>query len=281
MTREKLDELLTQWAARHAADDRHTQKLADRIVDRLSREDPPGLYVTTERRAPSAPRRKWAYAAIAASAVLLLVATALLVSYLSGRNGERSPGNDGNQVVTPTPAELGAATLLAATKVAPPEIEAGARLFREMEILFADDLRWVADSDSKVRLGVHQVSGGQVAGATPLLIRVLLVQRRPGETSWRKILETDVLTRTQERVEAVPDPELDNRLTLWAHVLPDGKVAVDSSIRLTSPIHASVDVTNVLTPGQPRRVFSLKTEDGEYRLFQVVAPLPTPGDAPC
>jgi hypothetical protein len=75
-------------------------------------------------------------------------------------------------------------------------------------------------------------------------------------------------------VEAVPDPKLDNRLLLWAYVVSDGKVAIDSSIRLTTPIRASVDVTNVLTPGKPANVFSLKTEDAEYRIFQVVTPLP-------
>jgi len=218
---------------------------------------------------------------MAALAALLLVAAALLVNYLPGRKDDGPPTGDGNLVVAPVLPGLDDEAVLAAAKVAPPEIEAGARLFREMERVFAGDLRWIADSDSKVRLGVRQVSGGQVAGAKPLLIRVFVVHRRRGETSWRKILENDVLTRTQELVEAVPDPKLGNRLALWAHVLPDGKVAVDSSIRLTSPIHASVNVTNVLTPGEPRRVFSLQTEDGEYRIFQVVAPLQPLGDASC
>ena len=269
MTRDDLDKLLEQWAVQHATDAGHADALADRIVDGLSRDGSPNLNVTAAQGARSILPRKYLYPALAASVALMILVGGLLL-----RSG---PSRNGGGLLTGSPGEEAAA--LAA--VARSDIEAGGRLFREMEDLFADELRWIAESGSNVRLGIHQVSGGQVAGATPLLIRVLVVQRRRGATSWQKILENDVLTRTQERVEAVADARLGSRLELWAHVLPDGKVAVDSSIRLTSPIHASVDVTNVLTPGQPTRVFSLKTEDGEYRIFQVVVPLPSPGDASC
>jgi hypothetical protein len=87
-------------------------------------------------------------------------------------------------------------------------------------------------------------------------------------------MKVDLLTRSQELVEAVPDPKLTSRMFLWACFLPDGNVALDSSIRLAAPIRVSVDVTNVLAPGEPAKVFSLETEDAEYRIFQVAVPLP-------
>ena len=55
--------------------------------------------------------------------------------------------------------------------------------------------------------------------ATPLLIRVLVVQRNSGEASWHELMKADVLTRSQELVEVVPDPKLDNRLLVWAYML--------------------------------------------------------------
>jgi len=270
MTQDHLDKLLEQWAAQHATDEDHARVLATRIVDELSRDGSTNRNVRAVQAVRTVPRRKYLYPALAASVALVIFAGALLVPFGPTRKGQgpltMSPGDD---------------TAALAAAVAPSDIEAGERLFREMADLFSDELRWIVESDSKVRLGIHQVSGGRIAGAAPLLIRVLVLQRGRGEASWRTLLETDVLTRSQELVEAVPDPAVDNRLALWTHVLPDGKVAVDSNIRLTSPIRACVDATNILSPGKPARVFSLQTDDAEYHIFQVVIPLPEPGDKPC
>ena len=249
MTRDKLDKVLKQWAAAHATSEEHARKLADQIGDELTAGGSPVLDPAVDGRVPIPHRRKPAYAALGIAAALLIAATVSLLSRWAS-----------------VPEDL--------ASIGPSELQASARLFHEMEMLFADDLRWVADSDNEVRLGVRPVSGGPIARATPLLIRVLVLQRNSSEASWHEVMKADVLTRSQELVEVVPDPKLDNRLLLWAYVIPDGKVAIDSSIRLTTPIRASVDVTNVLTPGKPANVFSLETEDAEYRIFQVVTPLP-------
>lgn len=267
MTQDKLDKLLKQWATAHATSEEHARKLADRIVDELTADGSPVLDPAVDRRVPIPRCRRLAYAALGIAAALLIAAT---VSFLS-----RWPSVP-DEVVS-----HGEDTSSTVASIGQSELQASARLFHEMEMLFADDLRWVADTDNEVRLGICPVSSGPVAGATPLLVRVLVVQRNSGEAAWRKVMETDVLTRSQELVEMIPDPRLDNRLLLWAYVVPDGKVAVDSSIRLTTPIRASVDVTNVLTPGKPANVFSLQTEDAEYRIFQVVTPLPKHEGASC
>ena len=260
MTQDRLDKLLKQWAAAYATSEEHGRKLADRIVDELTAGGFPVLDPAVDGRVPIPRRRRLAYTALGIAAGLLIAVT---IAFLSRR--------------PPVPDEVvsgGEDTSSPVASIAPSELQARARLFHEMETLFADDLRWVADSDSEVRLSVRPVSGGPTARATPLLIRVLVMQRKTGEAAWHKLMETDVLTRSQELVEMIPDPRLDNRLLLWAYALPDGKVAIDSSIRLSTPIRASVDVTNVLTPGKPANVFSLETEDAEYHIFQVVTPLP-------
>ena len=267
MTRDKLDNLLEQWAATHATSEEHTQKLADRIVDELTTNGSPVLDPVVDGRVPLPRRRKLAYAAVGIAVALLIAATVSLLSRGPSVPNEVVPHNGG--------------ALLALASIEPSELEDRAQLFAEMEMLFADDLRWIADTDSEVHLEIRPVSSRPTTGATPLLVRVVVVQRKSGETGWRKLLETDVLARSQELVEAVAGPSANNRLLLWAYLLPDGKVALDSSIRLTTPIRASVDVSNVLTPGKPANVFSLKTEDAEYHILQMVTPLPKQEDASC
>jgi hypothetical protein len=267
MTQDKLDKLLRQWAAAHATSEEHAQKLADRIVDELTGDDSVAVVPATDERVPVPRRQKLAYAAVGIAATLLIAATVSLLSRGPSVPNEVVPHNDG--------------ALLALASVEPSELDDSARLFDEMEMLFADDLRWIADTDSEVHLEIRPVSSRPTTGATPLLVRVVVVQRKSGETGWRKLLETDVLARSQELVETAAGPSADNQLLLWAYLLPDGKVAVDSSIRLTTPIRASVDVSNILSPGKPANVFSLKTEDAEYHILQMVTPLPKQEDASC
>ncbi|MHC4399798.1 MAG: hypothetical protein ACYTG0_08970 [Planctomycetota bacterium] len=275
MTRDKLDKLLEQWAARHAIDEDHARELTDRIVDRLPRGGRPTDGVAAGRRVSTPSGKRMVYAALGTAAVLLI---GMGVFFLSGF---LTPRDDNQEAPPSRPSPDSEAAALSVARISQSEIEDGTRLFQEFQRLFAADLRWISDTDAGVRLDVRTVSGGPAARATPLLIRVLVVERDNGEDSWHKVLEADVLTRGQELVEAVPDPKLDNRLLLWGYSLPDGKVAVDSSIRLTTPIRVSVDVTNVFTPGKPANVFSLDTEDAEYRVFQVVTPLPKHEDASC
>ena len=263
MTRDKLDNLLEQWAATHATSEEHATKLADRIADKLTASGSANLDPAVDGRVPPPHRRKLAYAAWGIAAALLIAAT---VSLWPVPN-EVVPHNEG--------------ALLALASVEPSELKDSAQLFDEMEMLFADDLRWIADTDSDVYLEIRPVSNRSTTRATLLLIRVIVVQRKSGETGWHKLLETDVLARSQELVEAVAGPRANNKLLLWAYLLPDGKVAVDSSIRLTTPIRMSVDVSNVLAPGKPASVFSIHTDDAEYRILQMVTPLPQREDEPC
>ena len=251
MKQDKLDKLLRKWAAGHAADEEHVRRLADRIVDQLGRLDRCAADEYPDRRPLSRPRGKPACVALGVAAALLIAAVASLVS----RPPSASKGEPASSLAS----------------IHHSDVEAGARLFAEVKRIFGDELRWIADG-GEVRLGLRPVSGG-AAAATPLLIRVVVLQRKSGETAWHELLKTDVLTHNQELVEVLPNHGSDDRLVLWPYVLPDGNVAVDSSIRLTAPIRTSIEVTNVYAPGKPTGIFSLQTDDAEYRVFQVVIPL--------
>jgi hypothetical protein len=91
--------------------------------------------------------------------------------------------------------------------------------------------------------------------------------------SWAKALETSVLARSEELAELPQAAKMAGRFAQWGYPLPDGKIALDSSIRLSSPIRAEIDVTNILDPGKPKTVFSLRTDSGEYRVYEMTIPL--------
>ncbi len=260
MKQNKLDKLLKRWAARHAADEASVRTLVERIAEQARATDPV-IHADMGRRPAPSFRTKLTYTAVGIAATLVVAATIAL--WL------RVPGNGPIQ------------NAAALASVSAEEVESNARLFSEVKRLFGEDLRWVSNTDSEIRLGLRPVAARQAVNGTSLLIRVIVAQRISGDRAWKKVLETDILARHEELVEVVPDPEKDNRLIVWGHVLPDGNVAVDSNIQLRQPIRASIDVTNVLVPGTPTQIFSLETDDAEYRVFQVVIPLPDNGDEPC
>ncbi len=255
MRREDLDRLLREWAARHRVEGPEARRLADRIVDALDRPGPtddPGVDVP-QVRMPL--RAKFAWAMLGAAATLAI----LSVWLWAFRSGPR------HEVVAVADPEV---------DISQPQIEANARLFDETTRLFGPDLRWITETAGEVQLEVQPVVGTPAPGSPVLWIRVLVVRRGVGESSWRTLLTTDVLTRSEQYVEARPDPNGENRLALWGYVLPDGNVAVDSRLRLTAPTRLSADVSNVFPSGKPVQILSLATEEGETRVFQVVTLLP-------
>ena len=254
MTHDKLDNLLKQWASHHVIDEARSSRLASQIAEELAQ----SANLRVERPRASwglkQPRRRLIYAAMATAAALLLAVVA--PSFFSWRQSARNNEEAGVSPVAP---------------IGQLEIEAGRQLFCEVEKLFGDQLRWVAENQSEVRLDVRRTSGRAIAEATPLLIRVVVVKSKG--SSWVRVLETNILARSEELVELAPDPKMAGRLTLWGYPLPDGKIALDASIWLSSPICAGVDVTNILDPGKPKKIFTLKIEGGEYRVYEMVTPL--------
>jgi hypothetical protein len=265
MTHDKLDNLLKQWASRHVLDEAHSRRLVSQITEELARPADVAAELSADRRSWIPLPRRLAYAALAAAATLFLVVitSSFLLRWQPMGNNE----------------EVG---LSPVAPIGQPEIEAGARLFCGVERLFGDQLRWVADNQNEVRLDVRRTAGRTIAEATPLLIRVVVLQKRSQErSSWAKVLETNVLARSEELVELVSNQGMASRLTLWGYPLPDGKIALDASIRLSAPIRAGIDVTNVLDPSKPKKILSLKVGDTEYRVYEMVTPLPRREDASC
>jgi hypothetical protein len=222
--------------------------LADRVIDEaVARRDADQHLEVAE---PSAFPfwRKLTYAAVGA-------ATALLVAFLCLRHGSVAP-------------DLPAAAAFA--RITADQMRVHARLFSEMEHLFADRLRWVAESNGDVGLGVEALRGASSVNSAPLLVRLTVVSRKEGTREWAPTWSADVLLRGEEVVEVAPNRRADNRLALWVYPLGDGRIAADTSLSLSKPVPVSSKVSTVVQEGQPSELISVRVGGTEYRVFQAV-----------
>jgi hypothetical protein len=142
-----------------------------------------------------------------------------------------------------------------------------------MERLFAQDFRWVAESNGDVDLGVGVLPGGAGRQNAPTLVRLTVVARAEGQKAWRPIWNADVIVRGEDRVEISPNRKADNRLALWVCPLDDGKVAVDSVISLDAPVKVGGRLGTVVAQGVPTEVMAVRSGGTEYRVFQTTTVL--------
>jgi hypothetical protein len=154
--------------------------------------------------------------------------------------------------------------------ITPRQLENSRKFFTEMERLFPLELRWVAQSDGQVALGVESVPDTPVSDSKPVAVRVLVLSRKAGDTAWRQAWNADLIVRGQDRVEVVPDRLADNKLTLWIYPLEDGKLAVDTQVDLHLPVTLATRLDTVVIPGQPWEVASMTIDGTEYRVLQTV-----------
>jgi hypothetical protein len=166
------------------------------------------------------------------------------------------------------PAPPGAASVPADDRWA-----SGPRLFCEMNALFADQFRWMAEFNGRVDMGVEPIAGGVADTSVPVQYRLTVLARTPGETTWRTAWSTDVLMRTEERVALRPGRQGGEHLALWVYPLEDGTMAVDIALSLAAPVRIASQTTILQEAGRPAEVFAWREGGTEYRAMQTVAVL--------
>lgn len=247
---DKLGNMLHDWAAKRASAEEHLRELADRIRTEAAREK---CKKTSLVIIPF--WSKFGYACLGA-VVTLIVSLFYIHSLAPVRLPSSGNGSAANLAV-----------------ISGKQIETERRLFGEMKRLFSDRLRWISESNGDMGIGVESLPGGSPEDSLPMLVRLMVVSRKSGESTWRPVWNTDVLLHGEEIVEVVSNRESDNRLTLWVYPLADGKVAVDTSLSLEMPVRLSSRMNMVVQPGQPCEIVSLRSADTEYRVFQTVTAL--------
>ncbi len=155
--------------------------------------------------------------------------------------------------------------------------EGQARLLHACQDLFADQLAWVADSQSQTEVGLRESPSSDAVD--PLGIRVALARRKRGSRNWNLVWTTDIVTTSSQPVrpeKAVADARLGdvNPISeLWAYRLPDGLVYVESRVRFDPPRSNPEQSIGLLEPDQPTLVARVNANGDEYRLYHTVADL--------
>ncbi|MCE9614281.1 MAG: hypothetical protein K8T26_08395 [Lentisphaerae bacterium] len=250
-----LDERLRRWRRMHLATDTHLATLAQIISEDLRR------HAQAEDRRPAAADTvgfgiKLAYAAAGA-----MVMAAALVLW-----PERA-GGPAHALPVPALATLDGGRLAAHSQV-----------FREMQHLFADQLRWVSETDRQIDFGVAPAAGETAAvsagDARPVCVRFTAVVRQPATDAWVPVWYQDVVLRCEDRISVRSGVDDGGTLGLWVYRLDDGRLAVETDLDVVAPVALRAHVDTVMDLGTPAQVLSMREGDTEYRVYQTVQPLP-------
>jgi hypothetical protein len=113
----------------------------------------------------------------------------------------------------------------------------------------------------------------------PLVVRMVMLARKSGESAWKPIWQADVIAQDEEVVDLAAHNARDGKLRLWMHCLPDGAIAVDAELALRDTICVQSSFSGIQRTGVPQRVFSSQSDDAEYQVYQTVAVLPVKGNS--
>jgi len=266
-----LNRLLRDWTAAEQPDEVHLQALRERIsraADRLEGHVAEVIGVGDDdltagdgRKTVSPatwPSRLGWFALGAAAAILAAVC---VVSRLGPDQGRDEPEA---YMWADLPPEV---------RLDRHQLAAEATLFAAMKEVFADRLTWMAETDGKVILGIEPENPASADGSQPITIRLVVMAREPGETAWHRRFSVDCIALNEQLVELAPPDGAEARVALWAHVLPDGMIAVDTSLNVAGA-YGEASSSAVQRPQVPMRILDLRTNENEYRVFQTVAVLP-------
>ena len=246
-----IDGLLKDWSARHSPGQAHLDNIANRIAVDAARQRYLG------QSAPFATGislwGKFAYGAVGACVAILVMAIG--VAYFKA--AARGTGTSLSALALPSATQRGSLQ----------------ELFAETSRLFPNQLRWIVQSNGDVALGVESEGTGQNSDTPAMLVRLVLVKRAAGETTWKQAWATDVVMRGEDRVEIAPNRKGHNKVTLWLYPVENGKVAVDTSIAIDQPLRVSGRLDTVIGIGEPAEVAAYNKGGDEYKLLQTVEPL--------
>lgn len=248
----EIDRQLRDWAQRHLASPAHLEGLARKATVKAAHQRSLGVPI-----AEPALMLFWGKLGYALSGAIVAMVVLMLCVQHGGSRARETTALSVAQLAKPTPAQM----------------TVSRRLFAETTRLFPKQLRWMAQSNGDMGLGVENEGAGSVADTPPMLVRMVVVSRTAGESAWRPVWTTDVILRGEELVEISPNRNSSNKLTMWVYPLQNGKVAVDSAVDLDKPLKLSSRLNSVVTEGVPAEVATVRMGDTEYRLFQTVETL--------
>ena len=254
--RDPLDRLLRGWAARHAADSGSLERIQGAIGQALEQDDPLQVGGTTL----AAPGRwqsgvLWPSLGVVAALLLALVSA----MFWSPQRPEIArldlPSSSGDVQAGITPEQLVRET----------------KLFAELDRVFGRQLRWVAEWDGKVELGIEPDATAAVqANSKPVTIRFTVVKRGQSDRDWSVAWTVNLVVRNEQLVQLQPAEADSPSLMVWIYTLADGKIACDADLSLGGSEGLHVKASELQSAGDVRELASTAEGGVEYRVYQAV-----------
>ncbi|OGV70430.1 MAG: hypothetical protein A3K19_12720 [Lentisphaerae bacterium RIFOXYB12_FULL_65_16] len=253
MSQHPVDKHVREWAASRQPPEEHLAELADRVAQKV-RDD-------RFLRVPSTPSPAFGWHRVPRLAYLAagIAAGILLAVPLMRSAFERT-------------ADVSWAAASKASVTEPILLEK-ATLFGQYSDVFGGGVRWIAETDNDVRMGLATDHTSAEPGRV-VLVRVSVLRRGRAGGDWKAVWDTTVSTRSEESVTLNTDDGVGGRLRLWVYPLPDGNIAMDSELHLDQPTCLAAATSAVMVPGKPMRVLALQTDTAEYAVVQVASWLP-------
>jgi len=147
------------------------------------------------------------------------------------------------------------------------------RLFNEVNRMFAGNLKWIAQSDGAVELGISPDKDDSTRDGEPFAVHIAVVSRAEGEGPWKKVWESDILTRSEQAIDIALNRKRDDRIGLWIYPVQDGRLAVDSRVSLNAPVKICSESSDIVDDGKPTVIAVVTIGSREYRVYQTVTRL--------
>lgn len=292
LTSDPLDNMLQHWADERAASSRHLDNLQDRIVgaivDDISSIDQhivttriPVTNSAVSQLEPPCNRRPISQRRVSLVSGLVSVTLLALVAFIwSAQLADF--GHDNHQLANDERTKIPDYATLNEGQLSEQMI-----VFSEMKGVFGNQFNWLAETDSRIEVGLRDEPSTNDQSLTPgdileIAVRVVVEERSSSRDQWRRTWSADVISQNEEVVELAAKDDDRSTMTMWAYVLPDGMVAIDSELSFsengeadattkTAPFRAAF--SNVQKDRQPSEELLTGANGVEYRIFQTVAVL--------
>ena len=278
-----LDTLLHQWADERTADSEHLDNLQQRIVSTLGEDDFSSAcsVVSRSEHSPtfsSQPvgTRRASLAGFLVGVTLTALVALIWVTQQTGQEAPQPQLADDIQQAMPEHAQLN-----------DDQLRDRRVLLSEMKDVFGDQLNWLAETDSRFEVGLSdgRPSNGSSLSHSDVLeiaVRVVVEERSSSDGTWQRAWAADVVSQNEQVVRLAAKNDDRTTMTMWAYVLPDGMVAIDSELDFSGGSMATpaaeaaqfqARFSNVQKDRQPSEELLTGANGVEYRVFQTVAVL--------
>jgi hypothetical protein len=254
--RDPLNLLLRDWAARHAADSGSLDRIQAAIRQSMAQDDT--LHLGGASRAALGrwqSRAMWPLIGVVAALLLATVS----VTFWSRKRPEIArhapPQSSGDVRAGITPEQLVRDT----------------KLFAELDRVFGRQLRWVAEFDGKLELGIEpDATAALPANSQPVTIRFMVVKRGQSDRDWSVVWTVNLVARNEQLVQLQPADADSPSLMVWTYTLADGKIACDAELSLGGSRAWRMKASELQSAGDVKELASAAEGGVEYRVYQAV-----------